>query len=405
MLLSFLTSIIILIPLHFFWKAVARATLSPQSLKMIKSGMQPTLFQAITTTTVWPPGYPTLLFFSHLIHIPFHWVNLSLLYATFFITFLFLRRFLTSVLALTAVSGLTLFSFHYYNYAQITSEALVTPLSLLTLLLLIEYKRHSSWLLLWSMSLIAAAAFISRYHILAWLLPVILLALLLDNRFSFGERSRRTGVFLGASLMPAGLYMLMNRIRTGYFTGMPRLGGYDVRPPLPSQGEAAYFANQVSFTDNIRLTFKTYFLDFFSQSTLATHHANRSPYRPSPLEIIAFGIFLTTIALTIHFFLQRRSEQRPSRADDGDHAVAILALAVFSYIIITIAMWTVGNNDPLYTRFLYPSYLPLTILFLSITTTVFRRSKSILYRTSFLLSIILILIVNAIKLRNIFSWF
>jgi hypothetical protein len=181
--IAILTLGVIIIPYYFFWQATAHVTLSPQSLKMIKSGMQPTLLQAITTTTVWPPGYPAVLFFGHQLHIPFPWINLALLYTTFIITFLFLRRFLTILWATAGVLGLTLFSFHYYNYAQFTSEALIIPLSLLILLLLIIYKEHHSWQSLWGMSLIAALAFVSRYHILAWMLPVVSLVLLLDRRF------------------------------------------------------------------------------------------------------------------------------------------------------------------------------------------------------------------------------
>lgn len=401
-LIAILTFIAVLVPYICFELATVQTTLSPQSLKMIKSGMQPTLYQAITTTTVWPPGYPALLFFSRQLHISFHWTNLALLYTAFIITFLFLRRFITTIWAMTAVSGLTLFSFHYYNYAQFTSEALVTPLSLLLLLLLIDYKKHESWLLLWTISLITAATFISRYHILAWLLPVILLVLLLDKRFSLGTRSLRAGIFFCVSTAPVGLYMLMNRIRTGFFTGMPRWGGYDVRPPLPTVGEAAYFANQVSFSDNIRLTFKTYFLDFFSQSTLATHHANRLPYHPSSLEILTLGVFLITVAIATLFFLRNRSEQHSARAYESHHIIPTLTLAVSFYILITIAVWTLGNNDPIYTRFLYPSYLPLAVLYISVMAAVFNRSRVFLYRVFFLLSIVLILTVNMIKLLNVF---
>ena len=399
--IAILTLGVIIIPYYFFWQATAHVTLSPQSLKMIKSGMQPTLLQAITTTTVWPPGYPAVLFFGHQLHIPFPWINLALLYTTFIITFLFLRRFLTILWATAGVLGLTLFSFHYYNYAQFTSEALIIPLSLLILLLLIIYKEHHSWQSLWGMSLIAALAFVSRYHILAWMLPVVSLVLLLDRRFPVKKRLHHGGVFLGVSIIPVGLYMLINRIRTGYFTGMPRLGGYAVRPPLPDEGEASYFASQVSFTDNIRLTFKTYFLDFFSQSTLATHHANRLPYQFSALEIITFGLFLITMSLAIHFFFRRRSERHSSHAYEDNHVIPILILAVSSYILITIAIWTTGNNDPIYTRFLYPSYPPLTILFLAIMTAIFHQTKSLFYRVPFLLFTVLILIINAMKLLNV----
>ena len=387
---------VILIPYHFFWRAAAQATLSPQSLKMLKSGMQPTLLQAVTTTTVWPPGYPLVLFLGHQLHIPFPWINLTLLYVTFTIVFLFLRRFNTALGALAGVLGLTLFSFHYYNYAQFTSEALVVPLSLLILLFLDNYNKQDSPWNIWIISFIAAMAFLSRYQILAWLSPVIILVLLRDRRFSYGKRLRHSALFLSISMMPVSLYMLMNRFRTGYFTGMSRLGGYDARPPLPTEGEAAYFATQVSFIHNVKLTFKTYFLDFFSLTSLATHRANRLPYHALPVEILTLGVFLAALILASFFFIQHHHLRRTNNANYS--TIDTLVLAVLFYIIITIALWTIGNNDPIYTRFLYPSYTPIVILFLAITSAIFKETRRLPFRAPFLLTIILILMINTIKL-------
>jgi len=31
------------------------------------------------------------------------------------------------------------------------------------------------------------------------------------------------------------------------------------------------------------------------------------------------------------------------------------------YVVITVLVWTIGNNDPIYTRFLYPSYVYMII--------------------------------------------
>jgi len=32
------------------------------------------------------------------------------------------------------------------------------------------------------------------------------------------------------------------------------------------------------------------------------------------------------------------------------------------YVVITVLVWTIGNNDPIYTRFLYPSYVYMILL-------------------------------------------
>ncbi len=138
------------------------------------------------------------------------------------------------------------------------------------------------------------------------------------------------------------------------------------------------FEYETSFFDNIRLMLKTSFIDFASPTQFAEHWVNSGRYSPSPCEwllLIAFVAYVVVFAISYLRPHDREAAVKKLRdkfAIYGTPTMTLLVLESYvAYIVVTLALWTVGNNDPIYTRFMYPSYVFLILLvFLSHRTLV-----------------------------------
>ena len=93
-----------------------------------------------------------------------------------------------------------------------------------------------------------------------------------------------------------------------------------------------------------------------------------APYAPSALELALLALAVAAVAAWLP---QRRPRRRSEsgaaiqagRSPPHPHPEQILLplCLLAAYVVLLIAVWTVGNNDPIYTRFLYPAY-PLLVL-------------------------------------------
>jgi hypothetical protein len=312
---------------------------------------------------VWPPGYPLTLWLGRQAGIPPATTNRLFFVAALLVGGLLYRRLFPKGNPLWFILLLAGCAFHYYNLAQFTAEALVIPLSLGAFWSLTGYIKKRTFSSLSGLSVCCSVIFISRYHALAWLLPIVGAHLFFVLKNIRRQAWSHLTAFVLIALVPVGLVMRENERVTHHLTGMRRFDR-EIRK-LPSELE--YFRGSIGFDDNVRLTAKTVYVDFLSLKHLATHEVNRSPYRvpwPEWGILAALAAVLGTAAYAVGW--ERLSGKHLTsvlRREFQETATpAFLAGEFFSgYILITIVLWSVGNNDPIYSRFLYPSY-PFLIL-------------------------------------------
>ena len=354
-----MVSLIAILISRFYESFVERATLSPQSKEMVARSQS---LNSAMRPDVWPPGYPLLLLVARKIHYPLEKVNLLLFYLTLLLIFVISQKGLSSISPIWLPLFYSLCAFNYYNLAQYTSESIVIPLSLLVLLFLAAYLRRKSFLTILALSLCCSLLFVSRYQSMLWLSPIIVLHLVLTAGAKRKTILLHMLCFITIALGPVSIILQRNYQATGYLTGMDRLNW--AARELP--GSVGYYAASTGFQDNVLLTFKTLFLDFISPFQYATHEANRSPHPISGLEIagtILLVLAVGMIAMTMARYLKCHGSLINVFRTGYDAApLAFLAVEFFlGYILVTILVWTIVNNDPINTRFLYPSYIYLII--------------------------------------------
>ena len=334
---------------------VGNATLNPQSQAML---IRSRSWELAFRPSAWPPGYALTLLAARKINFPLEQVNLTFFSLTLFLLFVVSRKGFPNISPFWLPVLYSLCAFNYYNIAQLTSEAIIVPLSLMILLCLASYQQKKTLRSVLILSLCCALLFISRFQVVLWLAPIVVLNLFFSAPADWKKKILHWGSFLVIGLAPLGFVLLTNYQKTGYLTGMERFDWSARNLPEVNQ----YFATSTGFLDNVFLTFKTYFLDFFSPYKYAEHLQNRASYSISILEAFVLTLFGLAI-LRAFLALGRQLKEHGSlsnflRAKRQSSPIAMLATEFFlGYILVTILAWTVGNNDPLYSRFLYPSYV------------------------------------------------
>jgi hypothetical protein len=335
-------------------------SLSLQSREML--ARSETLDRAVQPG-VWPPGYPLVLWLGRKAGVPPAAASRLLFVAALLIGGNLYRRLFPGRNALWFILLYAGCAFHYYNLAQFTAEALVIPLSLGAFWSLTAYIRKQKLSSLLGLSVFCSVIFISRYHALAWLLPIVGVLLFFALKYLHRQAWIHMTAFVLVALVPVGLVMRENVRVTRHLTGMRRFDR-DIRR-LP--GELEYFKGSIGFEDNVRLTAKTVSVDFLSSKDLATHEVNRTPYRvPWPewgiLAVLAAVLGTAAYAVSRERFSGKRLASVLRREFREAATPGFLAGEFFiGYVVITIVLWSVGNNDPIYSRFMYPSY-PFLIL-------------------------------------------
>lgn len=340
---------------------IENAKLSPQSKNMVERSLT---LKAALQPEVWPPGYPLLLFIANQIHYPLKLINLSLFYITLLLLFILSKQYFPRITPTLLPFFYSLFAFNYYNLTQYTSEAIIIPLSLFCLMLLATYLQAGSFLALFLLAFTCSIAFIARYQTVLWLTPVVL-----ANIIFYAHQQKKILIlhvvtFVLIAYAPISIVLIRNYRSTGYITGMDRLD-WSTRHLSPS---ISYWTTSTGFFDNITLTLKTYFLDFISPFGYATHATNHAPYPISSLDIvIIISLLLFLIPICQQIINWIRSHYHSFTLSSISKKIRQLPLpflvAEFHliYISSTILVWTIGNNDPIYTRFLYPSYIFILI--------------------------------------------
>jgi len=357
---------------------------------------------------VWPPGYALLLLAARKIDYPLQYVNLGLFYLTIALLYIVAKKCSQNISPFWLPLSYAFCAFNYYNLAQFTSEAVDVPLSLLTLLFLETYQRRRTFTSILYLSICCSLLFVSRYQTVIWLTPIIGYYLVVTFR---SASLRKTALwhsisFFVIAFSPLALFMASNFHQTGYLTGMERFDWSS----RPVHGKVGYFPTSTGFNENVLLTAKTYFLDFDSPVEFGTHQANHLQHSISNVEMGVIGIFILAMVVFVLNLIRfiRTHEGISSTLNIWKHTSPITLIAteyLVVYIIVTILIWTVGNNDPIYTRFLYPSYIYFMIGLFSVYSFLKRESTSKMSKLPFLMLFLCLSAVSLYKLYNSNIWY
>jgi len=292
----------------------------------------------------WPPLYPMALRSLGAVGIPIHHANALLFLATLALLVPVGRRVAPRVdpawwIALYAVA-----SFNAFNLRQLASEALLIPLSLAAFYLASYPSSRRSRALDSGLAALLALSCLTRYFAAVSLLPVVGVALLWHGEGATRERISRAALITGAASLPVLAWMLYAQSESGFLTGMDRTTARSL------------FAQQTTLPANLLSTARAIFLDFLTPGEVATQAAVGLRWSWHPVGIVvgcgALGLagLCTRVAL--------RSAGSPAREDREAGRLALLLPGLsIGYLLLTIGVWSITNNDPIYTRFLYPSYV------------------------------------------------
>lgn len=384
-----------------FDRAGEISPLSPQSKYMLdrSNSLYGTIDPKIYPGVLWPPGYPLVLLTARYFQFPVERVNLLLFVFTLGLVYLVSRISFTNISPSWPAILFGVCAFNYYNLQQYTSEALVLPLSMLILLSLGTYLRRQSIWILFLLALSCSLLFITRYHALLWLAPIVLANLIYKKYKQRTMSFAHLMVFLIIAFVPLCVVLYFNYLNTGFLTGMERFG-WSNREEAPY---IEYFMQSTTLAENLRRTVMGYFLDFGSPFVHASHLVLRSDYRLTFAEI-GFAFFLVTALGALVFMsaghARKKDVLQPIPSGEGQNPLMTLLIIEFflTYILVTLIFWTVGNNDPLYSRYLYPSYIYLILGAFSGYSFVKQYSTSFLPKIPFWVLLASMLIINVYKI-------
>jgi hypothetical protein len=302
-----------------------------------------------------PPLYPVLLWLAEACGVAATRVNEILFLATLPLLYLLSRRSLGSVRPFHPVLLYAAANFNYVNLHQPTAEGLFVLLSLVLVLGLADVSREEEgWLPLALVTAAAAGLCLTRYFAVYFAMPLVAWNILRRAPGPLPRRLMSLSAVLAAALVPLLPWMWVARRETGFWTGVDRLA------PRTFPEGASHWAELTGLRANLTLWLKTVVVDFFSPTLYAAHSVVTRPYRPSLVEWALAG--LSAMALVVALVAWRRRGRERSRSLEEGYERPLVAQAFVLYNVMTLATWTFANNDPIYTRFLYPSYVFLVLL-------------------------------------------
>lgn len=299
----------------------------------------------------WPPLYPCLLWVLDRAGIPPLLANELLVVTAAVLLWRLARRAIPGIHPAVPVGLTVVAQANYWNLHWIVSEALLVPLSLATALALLRFSRRPDWGgALWAAVALSAAC-LTRTFALFWLVPAAAAVFWTRRR----EVSAALAKLLAAAaivIVPTALWMMHAYRTTGFLTGRDRTGRRDFNSLVHHWNEAT------GFDDNLWFSLKTAVTDLLSPFHQADHPFVDAPWQPGAVEWLCLGAALAGVAAIVARRLRgglgvvagakRLFSEDPS---------LLPAQWVFAYFAWTVALWTGSNNDPIYTRFLYPSYV------------------------------------------------
>ena len=336
----------------------------------------------------WPPLYPSLLWCGARLGLHAQTTNALLFLVTLGALVPAARLAAPAIHPGLPVTLYALCAFNYWNLQQVVSETLPVPLAIGVLLFSLRsrvadlsgassYRRDLA-----ALTALAAAACLSRYFAIFWLLPVAAWAAASPQK---AHPLLRTGSVLAIAAAPVGVWIIQARVATGFLTGMDRFA------PRKSH-------DHTTLPTNLEMTARTSLMDWFGTSGPASHAALRQVWEPSTLDIWLFSLGLAMM-LACGVAAWHASRTGP-RAEPGERAAGfLLSYFSFGYIGWVLVLWTAGNNDPINSRFLHVSYVFLLLGGFHVYSRVKMRASSyrdaLWLRAPFLLLFVLVVAIQA----------
>jgi hypothetical protein len=293
-----------------------------------------------------PPLYPMALWAARRVGLEPPAFQLLVLDAMLVGLALYGRRFFRRVHPAFAVIALAVAHFVHVNLYQTTAETLFAPLLAAFALLLWRYAvsaRGVAWL-----GVATSLLCLTRYFGLYLATPLALVHVLAARGRPASRRLRDAAAIAVLALAPIGYWMWITHEQTGLWTGADRTA------PRELPDAVRHWEQLTGLDDHLLLTAKTLLVDFFSPRAYAALSVVTLPYQPSSVE---WGMLAITIgAVTSGLLAWRRTGWGVSSSP-----ALFVAEVAAAYFALTLALWTVGNNDPIHTRFLFPAY-PLLLI-------------------------------------------
>jgi len=328
---------------YYFYQRTDCFQLSGQSLTNLQFINNDTFRSALRTyPKAWPPLYPSILYI--LIHIGISSEVINFLFFGLVLAFIIalFKNYLKNIPWIYPALLYGVSAFNFYNMRQYVSETMFIALSFSVFFSLLGYMKKPGLKHLAILIVASALSCLTRYFALFWILPVAIFVIVKVNHPDLKKVCRHAAGFLFFSLIPIAIWMFSAYQQTGYFSGMDRFG----LRYLPGGQFCAYGSTHLG--TNIFLITKTIFIDFFSIDKIADHSTVMRHY---PLKIIELFIGLLVFYIFIRNIYSLIKKWRVKA--DTIYLIPVFALA---YLFAIMLVWGISNNDPLYSRFLYPFY-------------------------------------------------
>jgi len=337
---------------------------------------------------VWPPLYPMTLRAASESGVPIERVNEVLFFVSLAWIFWWVRRRVPEIHWGWPLLFLCLATFNYEVMSQLVPENLFVPLSFLVLSAIGRYGDRPTWGSVVALSVACAAACATKYIALFWLLPIAGMQILLAGPFPRRTRIAQLGGFGLISVLPVGVWMGYQYGKTGFLTGIDRFA---------SKEAAAGNEDLITLGGNIWLAGKSLVLDFFSLSHSADHATVNHPYPPDGGLYVFAGLIVVVLISNRQQIRSLVSGTWEAIGRSVARDVWMMAGAVVYYWFVLVALWTVGNNDPIYSRFVYPVYPFLVILGFAGYGAVRRKGAGLWGRLAFWAFYATLILVHAYK--------
>jgi len=324
----------------------------------------------------WPPVFPTALYFFKKIRIPPLVVNLLIYLINVGWFYFYLRKNNLNTLA----KYLIFFSyaagaFHYQNLAiQVVSEGLFILTAQLILTLILHYSRESSYQTVIGLGILTSLSILTKYFGIFWIFPMVSVCIFLYKKDTL-IGLRNVAVYGIVSILPTILWFSWIYKTTGHLTGW-------------SRSSERLISHLTDFEHNLFFSVKTYYVDFFSRDW-ASHSMITGKYHVQIWDLFVFCL-LSILAISAFKIIRDRIKegafikiQRISDFIKDEKLLFLLMMFSVSYLFVILTLWTLSNNDPIYTRFLYPSYPFLILTIVTIYDRFVKKPHHLFFSTIF----------------------
>jgi hypothetical protein len=321
---------------------------APQAAANLLASTSPSLVQAVADyPKSWPPLYPALLWTSARMGLGAGSLNLIFLLAELALLWRWLCQRIPHVNPTPVVAVVALMPALHFTLYRAFAETLFTLLAVAFLFLGDRFARTPSTAVAAIMGLVCAAACMTRFFGIFWLLPIGLLQVsgMVGGEHRKGRLPLRNvmGFLVGPGLilMP---WLLLVAAQTGNLSGSDRFASRAMPAGLEHWGDLG------RPLPTLVLTVETLAIDLFSPVRIATHrHLEWGPRR---LEVF---IWSAVASLSVWGLVAiGRSRNHWVRTPALAHNLPLLFGAW--YVMVVLLLWSATNNDPVYTRFLSPAY-------------------------------------------------